>query len=334
MQSRFIYLCLKIIVKLHYSFQFLLSFFASFFENSLRVPVVNQKLTNIYLGSKVFSNYSIEPGRNIAIIDISTLQDYRYDNSLLILNNNDFCDKSCYFAVSKIRKYSSNLQIIIWDFDNHHMLANSIRLMFLSNVYFGAHPHNSEFLRRTSSNYFGFIPAGVIQWPKEFLTSHIQSMLSTSRSNELFGPHIFYPTFTRRNKIIELVSTNFSKVCFSNINYHNRSLEDRFAEWCLFKVHLIVPVDHDLPIRLLDALVTGGIPLVPIKLKSSLHALSLDRFIVFYDECKLDALQLKVDEAIMKFDDEGLEGMLVRVNYVLDQHHIDSRINFLINLCP
>ena len=78
-------------------------------------------------------------------------------------------------------------------------------------------------------------------------------------------------------------------------------------------------------------MVTGGIPLVPIKMKSLLHTLSLDRFVVFYDECDLGLLQLVVDEAIIKFDLEGPDGMFERINYVIDQHHIDLRINFLID---
>ena len=331
MDSRFIYLFLKSLVKFHYFPQSALSFVASLIQNKLITPVEIRNFENIYIGGKVFSNYSIKPGKKIAFIDISTLQNYRYDNSLIILNNNDFCDKSCYSTVLKIKKNSLNLQIIIWDFDNHHLLATSLRLMFLSNIYFGAHQHNFEFLRRTSFKYFGFLSACVVQWPREFLTFHIQNMLFTSRSNELFGPHVHYPAFTRRNNIIKSVSTNFPKVFFSNFSYHNRSLEDRFSEWCNFKIHFIAPVDHDLPIRLFDALVTGGIPLVPIKLKNLLHALSLDSFVVFYNECNLEFLHLKVDEAIIKFDEEGPEGMLTRINFVLANHHIDSRINFLIN---
>ena len=111
-----------------------------------------------------------------------------------------------------------------------------------------------------------------------------------------------------------------------------RSVEDRFWEWCNYKVHFVAPVDLDIPIRLLDAIITGGIPLVPVKLKSLIHSLSLDRFVVFYDENQLDSLGLRVDEAINKFDHEGIQGIASRVKFVLDNHHIDSRVNFLIDL--
>ena len=42
-------------------------------------------------------------------------------------------------------------------------------------------------------------------------------------------------------------------------------------------------------------------------------------------------LNVAVDEAIIKFDLDGPDGMFGRINYVLDLHHIDSRINFLID---
>jgi len=163
------------------------------------------------------------------------------------------------------------------------------------------------------------------------LTGSFQYMQSVPRSNELFGAHVYYSFFTRRNKIIDAVSKNFPNVSFSKLNYHDRTIEDRFAEWCHYKVHFIAPVDNDLPIRLFDALITGGIPLVPIQLKTLLHALSIDRFVVFYDELNLDLLDLKVEEAIAKFDKEGAEGMGKRIKYTMDYHHVDVRIGFLIN---
>jgi len=330
MQSRIHYLYLRLLVKLQLFFQALSGFISSSYVNDYKSHD-GQNLMSIYLGNKVFSNYSIRPGDDVSFINISALKNNRFNNSVFILSNNDISDESSFMIVSEVKKNSSNLQILIWDFDNHHSLDNSMRLLYLSDFYFAAHAHNFEFLRRASSSYFGILPAAVIQWSKDFLLRSMNSLLSLPRSNELFGSHVYYPTFSGRNEIIGSVSKNFPRVGFSTLTYHNRSHEDRFAEWCHYKVHLIVPVDNDLPIRLLDALVTGGIPLVPIKMKSLLHSLSLDRFVVFYDEIDLDLLHLKVNLAIIKFDQAGPEGMLERFNYVLDRHHIDSRIDFLIN---
>ena len=330
MQSRIYYLYLRLLVKIQLFFQAIFGFISSSHKNDHKSDV-KQSLVSIYLGNKVFSNYSIRPGDDVSFINISALKNRRFDDSIFILSNNDFSDESSFLVVSEIKKNSSNLQVLIWDFDNHHSLVNSMRLLYLSDFYFAAHLHNFEFLRRASSSYFGILPAAVIQWSKDFLLKSMNSLLSVPRSNELFGSHVYYPTFSNRNRIIGSVSKNFPRVGFSNLTYHNRSNEDRFVEWCHYKVHFIVPVDNDLPIRLLDALVTGGIPLVPIKMKSLLHTLSLDRFVVFYDEVDLDRLRLKVELAIFKFDQFGPEGMLERINYVLDRHHTDSRIDFLIN---
>ena len=331
MHSWFLYIFIRLLVKLNIFSQYIRSVISSYFINNITRPFDFQRLTSVFIGAKVFSNYSAICKKEIKIIEIRDLKNRQIDNSILILNNNDFTDESCYLSVSEMKKSASNLCIIIWDFDNHHSLVNSLRLLSLSNVYFAAHQHNFEFLRRASSSYYGVLPPAVIQWSKDFLLNSTSSLLSVSRSNELFGPHVYYQNFSNRNKIIELVSKKFPRVGFTNLTYHNRSHEDRFAEWSHFKTHFISPVDHDLPIRLFDALVTGGIPLVPIKMKSLLHTLSLDRFVVFYDECDLTLLQLKVDQAIIKFEQDGTDGMFERINYVLDRHHIDSRIKFLID---
>jgi len=333
MFSRWSYRYLRALTKINYLSQLLLIFLALFFENKNKNKklIGDIKFKNIYLGNKVFSNCVIDYKLNVNLIDISTLGKFCFDNSIIILNNNDFRNESCFHVVSKIKRDSNNLRICIWDFDNHHAIANSMRLLYLSDIYFSAHQHNFDYLRHASSSFLGVLPACVIQWSKEFLTRSLQYMQSVPRSNELFGAHIYYSFFNRRNKIIDAVSMNFPNVCFSKLNYHDRTIEDRFAEWCHYKVHFIAPVDNDLPIRLFDALITGGIPLVPIQLKTLLHALSIDRFVVFYDELNLDLLNLKVEEAIAKFDKEGAEGMAKRIKHTMVYHHVDARISFLIN---
>ena len=331
MASRLVNRYIRLLTWLNYLSQLLIISLSSFVKNKTKKPVGNQRFKNVYLGSKVFSNCVVDSALNVSFIDISALRNYQLDNSLLILSNNDFCEKSLYHIVSNIKKHSANLQVYIWDFDNHHDLTNSMRLLFLADNYFATHPHNYDFLRRASSGFLGVLPTSVIQWSKKFLINSLEKMLYSPRSNELFGTHIYHPKFARRNKIIDAVSKDFPGVCFSNVSYHNRTVEDRFGEWCHYKVHFIVPVDNDLPIRLLDALVTGGIPLVPIQLKTLLHALSIDRFVVFYDELDLDLLNLKVGEAIAKFDEDGAEGMEKRINFIINHHHVDVRINFLIN---
>ena len=331
MASRLVNRYIRLLIWLNYLSQLLIISLSSFVKNKTKKPVGNQRFKNVYLGSKVFSNCVVDSALNVSFIDISALRNYQLDNSLLILSNNDFCEKSIYHIVSNIKKHSANLQVYIWDFDNHHDLTNSMRLLFLADNYFATHPHNYDFLRRASSGFLGVLPASVIQWSKKFLINSLEKMLYSPRSNELFGAHIYHPKFARRNKIIDAISKDFPGVCFSNLSYHNRTVEDRFGEWCHYKVHFIVPVDNDLPIRLLDALVTGGIPLVPIQLKTLLHALSIDRFVVFYDELDLDLLNLKVGEAIAKFDEDGTEGMEKRINFIINHHHVDVRINFLIN---
>ena len=114
--------------------------------------------------------------------------------------------------VSKIKEYSTNLQVCICDFDNHHDLTNSIRLLFLEDNYPVACPHNFNFLRRSTSGFLVVLPTSVIKWFKEFLINFLKKRLFSQCSTELFGAHIYHPAFTRRYKIIDIVSKDFPGV--------------------------------------------------------------------------------------------------------------------------
>ena len=173
MQSRIYYLYLRLLVKIQLFFQAIFGFISSSHKNDHKSDV-KQSLVSIYLGNKVFSNYSIRPGDDVSFINISALKNRRFDDSIFILSNNDFSNESSFLVVSEIKKNSSNLQVLIWDFDNHHSLVNSMRLLYLSDFYFAAHLHNFEFLRRASSSYFGFLLKAV-----DFAAIQIQSAKTT-----------------------------------------------------------------------------------------------------------------------------------------------------------
>ena len=183
MNFRLINLYLRILIRLSFLCQVLISRILNIFgDKSINIPVVGVP-KRVYLGSKVFSNYSFGSRDNIEIIDISSVNCCKIDNSVLILNNNDFINSSCFSKLNNIKKKSCNIQIIIWDFDNHHMPANSLRLMNLSNIYFAAHNHNFDFFRLISPKYFGILSACVIQWPKSLLLSSDSFVKSKIRSN-------------------------------------------------------------------------------------------------------------------------------------------------------
>jgi hypothetical protein len=81
---------IRLLIQLNYLSQLLLISLSSFVKNKNKKPIGNQRFANVYLGNKVFSNCVVDSGLNVVFIDISTLRNYRLDNSLLILSNNDF----------------------------------------------------------------------------------------------------------------------------------------------------------------------------------------------------------------------------------------------------
>lgn len=74
--------------------------------------------------------------------------------------------------------------------------------------------------------------------------------------------------FWHLNRVISTLSRAFSSIGFSIESFHGRSKEDRLQEWCSHKRHWIMPVLNDVPIRIFDALLTGGSPTVPESMRS------------------------------------------------------------------
>ncbi len=224
-----------------------------------------------------------------------------------------------------------NTVFIIWDWDNHHWLGLSTVLAAHSDVYVPAHPDNRYVLSRFNPAIAEAVTCASDQWTTPFLKERFRDIASCVRVNDPLGMHRRYDPFQYRNQVITTLNAYFPSVGFSPLHYEQKSPEMRLAEWCRHKVHWIVPVLNDIPIRLFDALITGGIPLVP----DSLRFASILRDIPDGDICYYGAAEIVepmplVEKAIKHFDDGGVPGILRRYRYALEEHHADVRVREMI----
>lgn len=246
----------------------------------------------------------------------------RIRNGVLILNNNDAGSPEARAAYAEFYRDCDATCFIAWDWDNHHWLDLSTFLAAHSDLYAPAHHENLYLLSRYNWHLAGPVYCSSVQWPRQFLTESLPRILLAERSDQPLGMHIPYGQFSFRMRVITTLNQHYPDIGFSARSFHARTPEDRLREWCSHKTHWIAPVLNDVPIRIFDALVTGGIPIVPESMRLLPPVCSISRHhIVFYGPGDIVNPQALVAQANTLFDQGGRDGMVERHRYALKHHH-------------
>jgi hypothetical protein len=252
------------------------------------------------------------------------------ENALVIVNNNDAHHEGNIERLSEFFRRFRRVIFVVWDWDNHHWLSLSYPLAAISDIYCPSHYENLYQLTRFNAATAP-VPCGVVQWPASFLEAHAEALLRVERSNQPLGRHILYGGFQYRNQVITTLSQRYPNIGFSTRQFHELTPEQKFEEWIQHKLHLIVPVLNDVPIRLFDAWVTGGIPLVPESLRFSPVFSDVNACdIAFYSAADLIEPADLVERACRLFDEGGAAAILRRHHYGLAHHHGDERIRRMV----
>lgn len=249
------------------------------------------------------------------------------ENSIVILNNNDVGHQGGMPYYAKFYSRCDKTIFVTWDWDNHHWLELSTFLAAHSDIYAPAHHENLYLLSRFNWLIAGPVYCGTVQWSKSFLAEHLSELLCSERANEPLGMHIPYSHFRFRMQVITTLNQRYRSIGFTDRSFHARTSNDRLQEWGSYKSHWIVPVLNDVPIRIFDALVTGGIPIVPKSLQFMQPVQSINRdSILFYSpQDIIDPLEI-VAKANQLFEHGGKEKIIERHNYAIEKHHGFNRI--------
>jgi hypothetical protein len=323
---------------------FNLAYVKSLRAEELKAYFQNNKLTKVWLGPRLFE-FECELDR----IETETLPgDFLLDGSeysltekaklikgsFAIFNNNDVASPQAQSVYKELVKRCRDTCFAVWDWDNHHWLELSGFLAAHADVYCPAHHENLYQLSRYNWNIAGPIYCASIQWPDKFLSDWLAYILAAERSNDPLGKHIPHPAFIFRAQTIATVNQYFPTVTFSTPEFHNRTREDRMREWCSHKSHWISPVLNDIPIRLFDSLITGGIPIAPASLRFLEPVASIPRDqIVFYSAADILNPRPIATAAAAMFDAGGIRGLLARHNYALQKHHANRAIKQIVEVC-
>ena len=176
----------------------------------------------------------------------------------------------------QLRELTPHCLYIIQDYDCHHWYRMSAQCALLADIYVQGHFHTPPYVNLIASHPIKTIPIGSIQWEMDFLLANLPAILSQDRPVAISGKHSLYARFPYRNKLIATFGNAFPNVGFTDTHqFHQWTQEDKLRDWTSASLHFIAPVSCDLPIRVFDALVTGGKPVVPYAMASWLYALEI-----------------------------------------------------------
>lgn len=254
----------------------------------------------------------------------------KLDNALIITTSNLLAEIGIKRLGELYIKLPRSL-FSIHDYDNHHWISNNIQAAIFADIYFPAHQDSFDLASRVNPNVIGGVPCGTNNWSIDFIKKHFTKMGSLNRNRIPLGKYYIYDQFIHRNKTISTLGQTYPSIGFITTDFHNLSQQEKWDEWTSYALHWIIPVLNDLPIRFFDALITGGIPLIPTGLKSTIKSLGIpENFYVEYGP--LDILDPKkvVQQANDFFDEEGLEGMVERHQFCLEHFHVDAVLEQII----
>ncbi len=249
------------------------------------------------------------------------------DGCIVIINNNDLSSAESRTDYPAFFSECDSTFFVTWDFDNHHWLELSTFLATFSDIYAPSHHENLYLLSRYNWLIAGPVYCSAFQWSRKFLTDHLPQMLLAERSDAPLGMHGAYAKFSFRMQIISMLNQHYPSIGFSNHSFHFRSAEDRLAEWYSHKAHWIAPVLNDVPIRIFDALVTGGIPIVPSSLRLLPPVSAIPReHITFYSPADIINPEELIKQTNELFDEGGRDKMVERHRFALQYHHGETSI--------
>jgi hypothetical protein len=286
----------------------------------------------VFMGAHLCHARPTEHGRRYVALAADFLDappaDIPPGSVFLLLNNDIGQNLPRYIA---FREANPQALFVVWDWDSQHWLQMSCLLAMQSDFYVSASSDNAFLLSHFNPHILGPVFAGVHQWSRAFLFERFD-MLTAPRADTPFGPHVHYAKYPKRSRAVAALAKHFDSVRFADNQFKARSDEDNLREWAGYKSHWIVPVLGGVPIRVYNALITGGIPLVPGFYRNLPEIAGLGTSPLFYEVHDLIEPQAIAALANQRFDSEGHGALLQRVSDALATQHVDARCAQLLGL--
>jgi hypothetical protein len=290
-----------------------------------------EKTQNVFLGYHLHAARTLDSSINFVNLDENFLTDPPRNlpsNSIFILLNNDIAKQLQLYI--DFYNGNPNAIFIVWDWDSQHWMQMSSVLAMYSDFYISASSENASILSQFSPNIVGPVFACVHQWTKKFILDNLD-VLVKERYDIPLGMHVFYEKYVKRNRAIATVNKVFSSVSFANNDFKNKSEMENFDEWASYKSHWIIPVMSGVPIRVYNALISGGIPILPKAYQNLPEVGVMGSTPLYYETHDLIDPKFINDMAVATFNKAGESGLISRVCNAINHHHLDGRCQQIIS---
>jgi hypothetical protein len=228
----------------------------------------------------------------------------REKSQIIFIVNNDLAgilsDQLCAFTTFILE--AKNVILVVWDADNHHWSTLSTVLCLAADFYFPAHIERIAYLQSLNPNVSQVVPLGSCQWAVDLLLQNAGVIESSSRADGPWGQHQFYPKFEMRNAIVKTVSDAYPDVGFISSGKRLTNSLDSLMQWTSYKTHFCACVGGDMPYRVFDGLLTGGVVIVPAEIKIYFNFFELpDDSVVYYTPSEIFNLKNLMELALYKY---------------------------------
>lgn len=254
---------------------------------------------------------------------------------VVITTNHDIC-KTDFNTLLNLQRFFLSCEETLfagWDWDNHHNLAISSIYALSSDIFFPSQRDNLyELSKLTNLNFF--IAPSAYEWDRGFFSENLDTLINSQREIDIFGTFNFYSRFPYRNQVIKTLSEQIPEIRFipDFSEYTSKSQEQKFSEWCNSKWHWLVPTLNAVSVRAFYALIAGVGVILPVEFKSFAEFADLDpRDVIWYSATDvIDTTRVK-NEAIRKYRESGIDGVLRRHRFALDHHNLDCRVREMVS---
>ena len=235
----------------------------------------------------------------------------------------------------ELRKKQIATLYFAWMWDNHHHHLSNLRIATLADVIFPSHwhGHQYQYLNHPAALCGVHIPLYSRQWSAGLIVQNYPDGLPVARADEIFGGFGRYHWLPERDGFIEQLMNTMPKHALSLVdgdNYFRLPIVDRLRAWTAHKIHLTVPVAHDVSTRIFEALMTGQIPLVPQDVPDLDYIVPQDLQrslpILRYRSGLVESVQDAWQEGVRRFDSEGDVGVARRHAFARDHHGLAARL--------
>ncbi len=227
------------------------------------------------------------------------------DPQIVLIANNDLSGISSE-QLSEFANFfldAKNILLVVWDADNHHWSMLSTVLCLASDFYFPAHLERISYFQSLNPFVPQVVPLGSCQWPVDLLVQNSELIINSHRSDGPWGQHQFYPKFEMRNALVKTMSEVYPQVGFISSGSRLASPLDSLKQWAAYKTHFCACVGGDMPYRVFDGLLTGGVVIVPAEMQNYFNFFRLPKGrVIYYTAADIFSMTNLIKRALATFD--------------------------------